>query len=98
MKSRAGSAGFPRSSLPDLEVQAREFLKVRDLMESIYERHTGRDKETLRRDMERDNFMSAEAAGDFGLLDRVVEPRQRRRFGSNGSADGSSDAPTDEEG
>ncbi len=79
----AGSAGFPRSSLPDLEVQAREFLKVRDIMEEIYARHTGQDTETLRRDMERDNFMSPAEALEYGLLDRVVEPRHAGRFTSD---------------
>ena len=71
----AGSAGFPRSSLPDLEVQAREYAEIRDIMESIYERHTGHAREKLRRDMERDNFMSPTTAAAYGLIDRVVEPR-----------------------
>ncbi len=71
----AGSAGFPRSSLPDLEVQAREYAEIREIMESIYERHTGHGREKLRRDMERDNFMSPSAAAAYGLIDRVVEPR-----------------------
>ena len=93
----AGSAGFPRSSLPDLEVQAREFLKVRDIMEEIYERHTGQDQETLRRDMERDNFMSPTEARDYGLLDRVVEPRQASRFASGDDSGGAEGGPAPEE-
>lgn len=76
----AGSAGFPRSSLPDLEIQAREFLELREIMEQIYERHTGRDKEILRKDMERDRFMSPTQAVEYGLIDRVISPREVARF------------------
>lgn len=76
----AGSAGFPRSSLPDLEVQAREFLELRSTMEQIYARHTGQEIERLRRDMERDNFMSPEQAADYGIIDRVVAPKAATRF------------------
>ncbi len=71
----AGSAGFPRSSLPDLAVQAREFEDLRDMMEAIYHRHTGVATERLRRDMERDNFMAPQQALAYGLIDKVIEPR-----------------------
>jgi len=76
----AGSAGFPRSSLPDLEVQAREFIDIRDMMEEIYSRHTGHERSKLRQDMERDLFMSPEQALAYGLIDTVVEPRNLGRF------------------
>ncbi len=77
----AGSAGFPRASLPDLEVQAREFLDIRDMLEEIYSVHTGQAREKLRRDMERDLFMNPAQAREYGLIDRVIEPRQLKRFG-----------------
>lgn len=76
----AGSAGFPRSSLPDLEVQAREFTDIRDMMEEVYQRHTGHPREKLRRDMERDRFMSPEQAVEYRLIDDVVRPRLAGRF------------------
>lgn len=77
----AGSAGFPRSSLPDLAVQAREFEDLRDMMETIYHRHTGVPVEQLRRDMERDNFMAPQQALAYGLIDKVIEPRAPGRQG-----------------
>lgn len=76
----SGSAGFPRSSLPDLEVQAREFQELRGMMEQVYERHTGVAAEQLRRDMDRDRFMSPQQALAYGLIDSVVEPRGSGRF------------------
>lgn len=77
----AGSAGFPRSSLPDLEVQAREFADIRDILEGIYERHTGHDRKKLRRDMERDRFMPPAEAVAYGLIDQVVEPKKGQHVG-----------------
>ncbi len=76
----AGSAGFPRSSLPDLEVQAKELTEIRGILEGIYERHTGHSRKKLRSDMERDNFMSPQSALEYGLIDRVVEPKNLSRF------------------
>lgn len=76
----AGSAGFPRASLPDLEVQAREVQDVRDMLETIYETHTGHTREKLRTDMQRDYFMSPQQALEYQLIDRVVEPRGVGRF------------------
>lgn len=81
----AGSAGF-RGSTPDLEVQAKEVLALREIMESIYEQHTGQAKDKLRRDMERDFFMNPQEAMDYGLIDRMVSPKQAgARFGTDDS-------------
>jgi len=74
----AGSAGF-RGNTPDLEVQAKEVLSLRDILEDLYAKHTGHDKKKLRRDMERDNFMSPELALKYGLIDQIVEPSQAKR-------------------
>ncbi len=74
-----GSAGF-RGATPDIEVQAREVLSLRDMLEQIYQRHTGHSREKLRSDMERDNFMSPEQAKEYGLIDDVVAPRSLKRF------------------
>ncbi|HEX7003475.1 MAG TPA: ATP-dependent Clp protease proteolytic subunit [Trueperaceae bacterium] len=76
----AGSAGFPRSSLPDLEIMAREYLDIRDIMEQIYERHTGKPREQIRRDLERDYFMNPQEAKEYGLIDDAISPRDAARF------------------
>jgi ATP-dependent Clp protease protease subunit len=76
----SGSAGFPRSSLPDLEIMAREYLDIRDIMERIYERHTGRPREQVRKDLERDYFMSPEEAKAYGLIDDAITPKEAARF------------------
>ncbi len=67
-----GSAGF-RGNTPDLEVQAREVLSLRDIMTDLYVKHTGQPREKLLRDMERDYFMPPTTAKDYGLIDEVVE-------------------------
>lgn len=67
-----GSAGF-RGNTPDLEVQAREVLHLRDKLVSIYHEHTSIPHEKLLRDMERDYFMSPEEAMGYGLIDSVVD-------------------------
>jgi ATP-dependent Clp protease, protease subunit len=71
----AGSSGF-RGNTPDVEVQANEILQLRDIMEGLYVRHTGHDRDKLRRDMERDKFMNPQDALDYGLIDRIIEPKK----------------------
>jgi ATP-dependent Clp protease, protease subunit len=66
------SAGFEGQST-DIEIHAREILNVRDRLDDIYAEHTGRSKEEVRADMERDRFFSSEQAREYGLIDRVVE-------------------------
>jgi ATP-dependent Clp protease protease subunit len=65
------SAGFEGQST-DIEIHAREILNVRGRLDDIYAEHTGRSKEQVREDMERDRFFTAEQAVEYGLLDRVV--------------------------
>jgi ATP-dependent Clp protease, protease subunit len=67
-----GSSGF-RGNTPDVEVQAREVMAVRDMMTDLYVKHTGQPKEKNLKDMERDLFMSPIEAQKYGLIDEVVE-------------------------
>jgi ATP-dependent Clp protease protease subunit len=59
----------------DVEIQARELLRWKEVLINIYVRHTGRDYEALRHDMERDNFMTADQALQYGLVDKIVTQR-----------------------
>jgi ATP-dependent Clp protease, protease subunit len=66
------SAGFEGQST-DIEIHAREILKVRARIDEIYAEHTGRTPEEVRGDMERDRFFTAEQAREYGMIDRVLE-------------------------
>ncbi|MCM3886781.1 ATP-dependent Clp protease proteolytic subunit [Frankia sp. R82] len=60
----------------DLEIQAREILRIRTLQEVLLARHTGRDEAQIRRDTERDKIFSAEEAKAYGLVDEVLTSRK----------------------
>jgi len=60
----------------DIEIQAREILRMRDLLETMLSRHTGRDTELIRKDIERDKILTAAEAVDYGILDEVVSTRK----------------------
>jgi ATP-dependent Clp protease protease subunit len=59
----------------DIEIHAREILKARDTINALYARHTGQPIDKIKRDTERDNFMSAAEAKDYGLIDEVLVRR-----------------------
>ncbi len=63
----------------DLEVHAREILRQRDLIVDIYARHSGRTREEVERDIERDNFMTSEQALRWGLIDQIISRREPAR-------------------
>ncbi len=66
------SAGFEGQST-EIEIHAREILKVRARIDEIYAQHTGLSQDQVRQDMERDRFFTAEQAVEYGLVDRVLE-------------------------
>jgi ATP-dependent Clp protease, protease subunit len=68
------SGGF-RGQATDIEIHAREILDLRSRLNQIYARHTKQDIKIIEANMERDTFMSAEQAKDFGLVDDVVTER-----------------------
>ena len=59
----------------DIDIHAREILNMRDRLNRILAHHTGQDIERIRQDTDRDNFMTAEAAAEYGLVDRVLSSR-----------------------
>src|SRR5882672_8113538 len=56
----------------DIEIHAREILKARDTINALYAKHTGQPVDKIKHDTERDNFMSAAEAKDYGLIDEVL--------------------------
>lgn len=70
------SGGF-RGQATDIEIHAREILSLRARLNNIYVEQTGQSLETIEKAMERDNFMSAEEAKAFGLIDDVVHSRPK---------------------
>ena len=59
----------------DIEIHARNILNTRKRMNAILARHTGQDVEKVAQDTDRDNFMTAQEALDYGLIDRIIESR-----------------------
>ena len=68
------SAGF-QGQATDIEIHAKEVLDLKDRLNEIYSKHTGKSVEEIKSALERDNFMTAGVAKDFGLVDEVVEKR-----------------------
>ena len=67
--------GGVQGQASDIEIHAREILKLRDKLNSILSERTGQPLETIARDTDRDNFMSSEDALKYGLVDRVLTSR-----------------------
>jgi ATP-dependent Clp protease, protease subunit len=68
-------SGGAQGQATDIEIQAKEILYLRQRLNELYSHHTGQPVEQIQRDMERDRFLSAEAARDYGLIDHVLERR-----------------------
>ena len=67
--------GGVQGQAADIEIHAREMLLVRDRLNDILVRHTGQSMDNIRRDTDRDNFMSGEDAVSYGLIDKVLDRR-----------------------
>ena len=68
------SAGF-QGQATDIEIHANEVLSLKKRLNEIYSKHTGKNIEEIKAALERDNFMTADVAKNFGLIDEVVEKR-----------------------
>ncbi len=68
------SAGF-QGQATDIEIHANEVLSLKKRLNEIYSKHTGKSVEEIKSALERDNFMTADMAKEFGLVDKVVEKR-----------------------
>ena len=60
----------------DIEIQAREIIRMRRMLDEIMAKHTGQDVEKIARDTDRDFIMTAEQAKEYGIIDEIIESRQ----------------------
>ena len=75
MIHQGSTPGF-EGQATDIEIRAREILALQRRMEEILAHHTGQTVERIHTDVERDNFMSAQEATDYGLIDRIILNRE----------------------
>ena len=69
------SGGF-QGQASDIERHAQDIIKMKHRLNEIYVKHTGRDMETIERTLDRDHFMTADEARDFGIVDKVITTRE----------------------
>ena len=69
------SAGF-QGQATDIQIHAKEILSLKERLNNIYSKHTGKTTDEIAKALERDNFMTADEAKKFGLIDSVVEKRK----------------------
>ena len=84
------SGGF-QGQATDIEIHAREILEMRARLNDMYVKHTGQPLAVIEDAMERDNFMTAEKAKEFGLIDDVVLTRPEGEDGTDGDSVGGND-------
>lgn len=68
--------GGMQGQATDIDIHAKEILKVRETLNQILAKHTGQDIQKIREDSERDFFMSSEEAKDYGIIDKVITTRE----------------------
>ena len=68
-------SGGAQGQATDIAIQAQEILRIRANMNRLYSQYTGKDIDTIEKAMERDNFMTADEAKEFGLVDAVFDKR-----------------------
>ena len=79
------SGGFSGQA-SDIERHAQDILKMKRRLNEVYVQHTGQDYDTIERTLDRDHFMTADDARDFGLIDKVLEKREMLEAGSEKDA------------
>ncbi len=67
--------GGAQGQATDIDIQARQILRMREEINTIFTKHTGQDIEKIRQDTERDFYMTAEQALKYGIIDQIVEKR-----------------------
>ncbi|WP_375319467.1 ATP-dependent Clp endopeptidase proteolytic subunit ClpP [Candidatus Tisiphia endosymbiont of Oplodontha viridula] len=70
------SGGY-QGQATDIEIHAKETMKLKKMLNLLYVKHTGQELETIEKSMERDNFMDPEVAKSFGLVDEIITDRAK---------------------
>ncbi len=70
------SGGY-QGQATDIEIHAKETMKLKRMLNNLYVKHTGQELETIEKSMERDNFMDPEVAKSFGLVDEIITDRAK---------------------
>lgn len=70
-------SGGAQGQASDIHIHAQEILKIRERLNEVMAKHTGRSIEDIAQDTERDRFMSAQESADYGLIDRVLDSREQ---------------------
>ena len=79
----------------DIEIQAKDILDTRQILNEILADHTGQDIDTIARDTDRDFYMMAQQAKEYGLVDLVLERSEAKSKSETSTDSGSSSKPTD---
>jgi ATP-dependent Clp protease protease subunit len=74
-------SGGATGQASDIEIQANEILRVKSIINSLYQKHTEKDIQTIERDTERDFYMTAEEAKAYGIIDNVITDRKKPKVG-----------------
>lgn len=77
-------SGGAQGTAADIEIQAREILYLRNKLNELYAKHTGQSLERIEADIDRDRFMSAEEAKEYGIIDKVIQHRSELEDGKKG--------------
>jgi ATP-dependent Clp protease protease subunit len=96
------AGGTAQGYAPDVEIQYKELKRIEDLLHNILSQHTGQPVEQIATDFDRDRFMTANEAVEYGLVDTVIEPRAEKLPGQTAEEDapeaGAPEAGVEEEG
>jgi ATP-dependent Clp protease protease subunit len=84
-------SGGAQGQASDIHIQSQEILHVRERLNQVLSTHTGQDLDVIAKDTDRDNFMNAEAAVSYGLIDSVLDKRVLPANGANGAKEDSSE-------
>ena len=72
------AGGGARGYAPDVEIQVRELLRMQDLLKNLLASHTGQSVERITKDFDRDYFMNAQEAVEYGIIDEVLTPHKKK--------------------